>query len=115
MKQVRNIFIDSVRTTRKYGVGWMFISQTLSSLHREIAQQLRIYFFGFGLSMGTEFQALRNLVGGRSKALELYQLFRDPQSSFDIASREYAFMTIGPVSPLSICRYTAFLKCFYKP
>lgn len=58
MKQIRNIFIDSVRTTRKYGVGWMFISQTLSSLHREIAQQLRIFFFGFGLGMGTEFQAL---------------------------------------------------------
>ena len=115
MKQVRNIFIDSVRTTRKYGVGWMFISQTLSSLHREIAQQLRIYFFGFGLSMGTEFQALRNLVGGRSKALDLYQLFRDPQSAFDIASREYSFMTIGPVSPLSFAGTPLFLNAFTKP
>ncbi len=115
MKQVRNIFIDSVRTTRKYGVGWMFISQTLSSLHREIAQQLRIYFFGFGLSMGTEFQALRNLVGGRGKALDLYQLFRDPQSSFDIASREYSFMTIGPVSPLSFASTPLFLNAFTSP
>ena len=115
MKQVRNIFIDSVRTTRKYGVGWMFISQTLSSLHREIAEQLRIYFFGFGLAMGTEFQALRNLVGGRSKALELYQLFRDPQSSFDIASREYSFMTIGPVSPLSFAGTPLFLNAFTRP
>ena len=115
MKQIRNIFIDSVRTTRKYGVGWMFISQTLSSLHREISQQLRIYFFGFGLSMGTEFQALRNLIGGRSKALDLYQLFRDPQSSFDIASREYAFMTIGPVSPLSFAGTPLFLNAFTDP
>lgn len=115
MKQIRNIFIDSVRTTRKYGVGWMFISQTLSSLHREIAQQLRIYFFGFGLSMGTEFDALGKLVGGRSKALDLYQLFRDPQSSFDIASREYAFMTIGPVSPLSFAGTPLFLNAFTKP
>ena len=117
MKQVRNIFIDSVRTTRKYGVGWMFISQTLSSLHREIAQQLRIYFFGFGLSMGTEFQALRDLVGGRSgsKALDLYQRFRDPQSSFDIASREYSFMTIGPVSPLSFAGTPLFLNAFTNP
>lgn len=115
MKQIRNIFIDSVRTTRKYGVGWMFISQTLSSLHREIAQQLRIYFFGFGLSMGTEFEALGKLVGGRSKALDLYQLFRDPQSSFDIASREYAFMTIGPVSPLSFAGTPLFLNAFTKP
>lgn len=115
LKQVRNIFIDSVRTTRKYGIGWMFISQTLSSLHREIAEQLRIYFFGFGLSMGTEFQALRNLVGGRSKALDLYQLFRDPQSSFDIASREYSFMTIGPVSPLSFAGTPLFLNVFTDP
>ena len=115
MKQIRNIFIDSVRTTRKYGVGWMFISQTLSSLHREIAQQLRIFFFGFGLGMGTEFQALRNLVGGRSKALELYQLFRDPQSSFDIASRDYSFMTIGPVSPLSFAGTPLFLNAFNTP
>ena len=115
MKQIRNIFIDSVRTTRKYGVGWMFISQTLSSLHREIAQQLRIYFFGFGLSMGTEFDALGKLVGGRSKALDLYQLFRDPQSSFDIASREYAFMTIGPVSPLSFAGTPLFLNAFTTP
>lgn len=113
--QIRNIFIDSVRTTRKYGVGWMFISQTLSSLHREITEQLRIYFFGFGLAMGTEFQALRNLVGGRSKALELYQLFRDPQSSFDIASREYSFMTIGPVSPLSFAGTPLFLNAFNTP
>ncbi len=115
MKQVRNIFIDSVRTTRKYGVGWMFISQTLSSLHREITEQLRIYFFGFGLSMGTEFQALRNLVGGRGNALDLYQLFRDPQSSFDIASREYSFMTIGPVSPLSFAGTPLFLSAFNTP
>jgi DNA helicase HerA-like ATPase len=100
-KALRSILIDAARTTRKYGLGWLFISQTLSSLHREIIEQLRIFFFGFGLGMGTEFRALSELVGGRSKALELYQLFRDPHSSFDTASREYSFMTIGPVSPLS--------------
>jgi DNA helicase HerA-like ATPase len=114
-RQIRDIFIDAVRTTRKYGVGWMFISQTLSSLHREIVQQLRIFFFGFGLGMGTEFQALGNLVGGRSKALELYKLFRDPHSSFDTASREYSFMTIGPVSPLSFSGTPLFLNAFNRP
>lgn len=114
-KQVRNIFIDSVRTTRKYGVGWMFISQTLSSLHREILQQLRIFFFGFGLGMGAEFQSLRDLVGGRSKALELYQLFRDPQSSFDPGSKEHSFMTIGPVSPLSFSGTPLFFNAFNTP
>lgn len=111
-RAVRGILIDAARTTRKYGVGWMFISQTLSSLHREILEQLRIFFFGFGLGMGAEFKALSELVGGRSKALDLYQLFRDPHSSFDIASREYSFMTIGPVSPLSFAGTPLFLNAF---
>jgi len=104
--------IDAARTTRKYGVGWLFISQTLSSLHREILEQLRILFFGFGLGMGTEFRALGELVGGRSKALDLYQLFRDPHSAFDTKSREYSFMTIGPVSPLSFAGTPLFFNAF---
>jgi len=111
-KAIRSLLIDAARTTRKYGVGWMFVSQTLSSLHREIIEQLRIFFFGFGLSMGAEFRALSELVGGRSKALELYQLFRDPHSAFDIASREYSFMTIGPVSPLSFAGTPLFFNAF---
>jgi len=115
LRAVRNIFIDAVRTTRKYGVGWMFISQTLSSLHREIIGQLRIFFFGFGLGMGSEFKALSELVGSRSKALDLYQLFRDPHSSFDVATREYSFMTIGPVSPLSFAGTPLFFNAFNTP
>ena len=115
LRAVRKIFIDAVRTTRKYGLGWMFISQTLSSLHREIVEQLRIFFFGFGLGMGMEFRALSELVGGRGKAIELYQLFRDPHSSFDVALREYSFMTIGPVSPLSFAGTPLFFNVFNTP
>ena len=111
---IRSILIDAARTTSKYGVGWMFISQTLSSLHKEIVEQLRIFFFGFGLGMGTEFKALSELVGGRSNSLDLYQLFRDPHSSFDTASREYSFMTIGPVSPLSFAGTPLFFNSFNK-
>lgn len=111
-KAVRATLIDAVRTTRKYGLGWMFISQTLSSLHSEILQQLRISFFGFGLALGNEYYALSQLVGGSSRALDLYKLFRDPHSSFDIASRQYSFMTIGPVSPLSFAGTPLFLNAF---
>ena len=104
--------IDAVRTTRKYGLGWLFISQTLSSLHTEILQQLRIQFFGFGLSMGQEFQSLRQIVGGNDSALRLYSLFRDPQPAFDIAGRQYSFMTTGPISPLSFAGTPLFLSAF---
>jgi hypothetical protein len=109
---VRNVLIDAARTTRKYGLGWLFISQTLSSLHPEILQQLRIFFFGFGLGLGQEFQSLRQLVGSSGTALDLYQLFRDPHSAFDAKSRQYSFMTIGPVSPLSFSGSPLFLNAF---
>ena len=109
---VRSVLIDAARTTRKYGLGWLFISQTLSSLHPEILQQLRIFFFGFGLGLGQEFQSLRQLVGSSGTALDLYQLFRDPHSAFDPTSRQYSFMTIGPVSPLSFSGSPLFLNAF---
>lgn len=112
--RVRSVLIDAVRTTRKYGLGWLFISQTLSSLHTEILQQLRIQFFGFGLSMGQEFQALRQHVGGDDSALRLYGLFRDPHSSFDVSSRQYSFMTTGPISPLSFAGTPLFLNVFNR-
>ena len=111
-RNVCSILIDAARTTRKYGLGWLFISQTLSSLHPEILQQLRIFFFGFGLALGQEFQSLRQLVGSSGTALDLYQLFRDPHSAFDARSRQYTFMTIGPVSPLSFSGSPLFLNAF---
>ena len=114
-ESVRISLLDAVRITRKYGLGWMFISQTLSSLHKEIIGQLRIFFFGFGLALGTEFQALREIIGGDPNALKLYQSFRDPHSSFDISSRQYAFMTVGPVSPLSFAGTPLFLTAFNTP
>lgn len=109
---VRGVLIDAARTTRKYGLGWLFISQTLSSIHTEILQQLRIFFFGFGLGLGQEFQSLRQLVGSSGTSLDLYQLFRDPHSAFDTKSRQYSFMTIGPVSPLSFSGSPLFLNAF---
>lgn len=110
--RVRDNLVDGVRTTRKYGLGWMFLSQTLSSLDTEIVQQLRISFFGFGLSMGAEYEKLRQLIGGQQQSMRLYQRFRDPQSAFDVASREYSFMTTGPVSPLSFAGTPLFFNAF---
>jgi len=113
-QRIKGRLVDAVRTTRKYGLGWMFLSQTLSSLDAEIIQQLRISFFGFGLSMGAEFRKLQELVGGQGKHLKLYQQFRDPQSSFDASSQEYSFMTIGPVSPLSFSGTPLFFNAFNR-
>jgi len=104
---------DAIRTTRKYGLGWAFISQTLSSLDREIINQIRIYVFGFGLAYGIELQALREIIGGNEEAIRLYQLFKDPQST--PKQREYSFMTIGPISPLSFSGIPLFFRALHYP
>jgi len=113
IERIKNILKDSVRTTRKYGLGWMFISQTLSSLHKEILNQLRAYFFGFGLGWGNELRSLKELIGGAESSIRLYQLFRDPQSS--IGKREYPFMAIGPISPLSFSDTPLFFTALDYP
>jgi len=113
LERIKEQLIDAVRTTRKYGLGWMFISQTLSSLHREIINQTRIYIFGFGLGWGIERQALNEIIGGQREAMALYQRFRDPQSS--IGEKVYSFMTVGPISPLSFSGTPLFFNALRYP
>jgi energy-coupling factor transporter ATP-binding protein EcfA2 len=113
LEKVKETLVDAVRTTRKFGLGWMFISQTLSSLSREILDQIRIYIFGFGLGWGIERLALQDIIGGQKEAMKLYQLFRDPQSS--LTKKEYPFMTVGPVSPLSFSGTPLFFNALKYP
>lgn len=106
MAQLTKKFVDAVRTTRKYGLGYMFITQTLASLHREIIGQLRLNAFGYGLTMGSELAQLEEIVGD-PEALSLYKSFVDPQSR-----REFPFMFTGPASPLSFTGMPIFVQMF---
>jgi hypothetical protein len=112
---VKDCLMDAVRTTRKYGLGWMFISQTLSSLDRSIIEMLRIMFLGSGLTLGPEYAAMKELVAGNANALKLYQSFRDPDSAIDNKSKQYSFMCLGPVSPLSFYGTPLFINAFNNP
>ena len=111
LEQLRLTLLDAVRTTRKYGLGWLFISTSISSIHRDILQQLRIMFFGFGLSLGNDLVTLRELVSDE-KAIDLYRTFTDPASSFNTKTKKYSFMTQGPVSPLSFSGSPFFFNAF---
>lgn len=112
---LRKKLIDGVRTTRKYGLGWMFVSQSVSSIHRSILDQCRILFFGFGLAMGDEFRRLKDFAGGDERSMQLYQSFRDPQSFPRRELQEFPFMAIGPVSPLAFSGKPLFFTAFTDP
>ena len=111
-RMLRSELKRAVRETRKYGVGWMFISQTMQGLDTEILMQLRSMFFGYGLSFGLEYRRLQELAGGDDEAMNLYRSFRDPQSAINPESKQFPFMAIGPVSPMPFAGQPMFFSAF---
>ncbi|CAB3287246.1 putative ATPase [Methanocaldococcus lauensis] len=96
LDRLKSLLIDAVRTTRKYGIGWMFISQTFSSIDKGILDQLRVFFVGYGLNYGSEWRRLDEIMGGE-EALNIYKTFGDPLVS--CGERKPSFIVKGPIIP----------------
>lgn len=107
-KALAERLIDYVRTTRKFGLGWTFITQEIGSLRRGIYSQLGMRNFGFGLTSGTELQRLKETIGDND-AIDLYRSFVHPNA---IEPHRYSFMLTGPVSPLSFTGAPVFLSVY---
>ena len=104
LKELNKKIIDSVRTVRKYGIGHMFITQTIESIDQEVIQQMRVFAFGYGLTMGREFKKIRDIVND-DDATKFYRSFIDPSSN-----GKYPFMFHGPISPLSFTGSPLFIE-----
>jgi len=110
---LKNTLKDAVRETRKFGLGWMLINQSIAGLDRELINQMGMYFFGYGLAYGAERQALMELIGGQESAARLYSQFKDPAST--LPPRSYSFMSIGPSSPMSFSQTPLFFNALHYP
>ena len=108
VRELSGHIIDAVRTTRKYGIGHMFITQSLESMDDEIIKQMRIFALGFGLTFGSEIRKIRELIDNQA-ALNLYKSFIDPGNR-----KEFPFMFSGPVSPLSATGAPLFVEIYNK-
>ena len=106
VRELTKEIVDSVRTTRKYGIGHMFITQSLESMDDEIIKQMRIYAFGHGLTIGSELRKVREIINNKS-AVSLYQSFIDPSNN-----KRYPFMFFGPVSPFSATGSPLFIETY---
>ena len=107
--QIRELtadIVDAARTTRKYGIGYMFITQTIESLSEEILRQMRIFAFGYGLTTGSEFRKVGEIINSK-EAETLYRSFIDPSSN-----GRFPFMVYGPISPLSFTGSPLFLEVY---
>lgn len=103
-KKLKAKIIEAVRETRKFGLGWFFVDQTFSGLDRQIHQQLRCIFVGYGLSMGEELSAVKELIGGDPRDVALYRSFKDPASFGNHSERKFPWLAFGPVSPMAANR-----------
>jgi hypothetical protein len=56
---------------------------------------------------------LKDLIGGNDEAIRLYQMFKGPQSN--PRQKEYSFMTIRPISPLSFSDISLFFQALKYP
>lgn len=100
-KKLTAKLIEAVRETRKFGLGWFFIDQTIGGLHKEIIQQVRSFFVGYGLSMGEELTSVREMIGGDQRDVGLYRSFKDPASYGKPSEKRFPWMAFGPVSPMA--------------
>jgi hypothetical protein len=89
-----------IRETRKFGVGWMFITTSLADMDRAIVDQTGVRIFGYGLSMGPELARLKECVTDPSD-INFYLTFPHPLNALEDDQRIYSYMITGPISPLS--------------
>jgi len=87
---VKKLLTDAIKMTRKYGIGWVFITQSTADIDKIILKQLHNYIFVPGLSLGADAEHLEKIIGKEN--FEVYRNLPDPK-----VSGIYTFMVYGPI------------------
>ncbi|NTU79772.1 MAG: ATP-binding protein [Chloroflexales bacterium] len=91
--RTRTLLAQSVRMTGKYGVGWMFITQTLHDFDKTILRQLQVKVFGQGFKLGADRDYVETELG--KEGFARYCSLPDPKRT-----GRYTFMLTGPIVAL---------------
>ena len=91
--RTRTLLAQSVRMTGKYGVGWMFITQTLHDFDKTILRQLQVKLFGQGFKLGADREYVESELG--REGFHRYCSLPDPKRT-----GRYTFMVTGPIVAL---------------
>ncbi len=91
--RTRSLLAQSVRMTGKYGVGWLFITQTLHDFDKTILRQLQVRIFGQGFKLGADREYVEAELG--KEGFARYCSLPDPKRT-----GRYTFMITGPIVAL---------------
>lgn len=90
LEALQRRIIDAANTTRKYGIGWMFITTSIADFHNDTYRALHNYVFAWGLGIGVDERHVREVVG--DEMFEVYKTLPNPKQS-----GVYAFMVSGGI------------------
>jgi len=85
--------VDSVREMRKMRCGFLFITQTINEIQKDIFRNLHFRIYGVGLGVGSDAEHMIAREG--KNAFEVYQTLPDPR-----LSRIFSYMVAGTLLTL---------------
>jgi hypothetical protein len=85
----------AIRRTRKFGLGFCFATQEISSIAKSVFRGLGTRIFAYGLNASSEAERVKEVLADES-AFRLYRGFPDPKSS-----GRYMFMVRGAAVPFA--------------
>jgi len=86
--RLRKQLEKATRETRKYCLGWLFITQSIVSFSKDIYRQLTDVWYGYGLTIGGDVEHVKSKIGEDSYAL--YAHFPNPKQT-----DKYHFVAYG--------------------
>lgn len=105
IQELTSELADCARETRKYGVGWTYITQNIGSLNPTIFDMLGVRICGYGLG-ASDLRAMEDHIDSKD-SLQLYRTFANPEQT-----GQYPYMIAGPFSPLSFTQAPLFVTTF---
>ena len=98
---------DAIKTTRKLGVGWCYITQSIASFNKEIFRQLQTKILGVGIGTGADNDHLESAFNNDKDLIERYRNLPRP-----ITTNIYPFAVVGELVALGNGSRALFISAF---
>jgi len=86
---------DAIATTRKLGVGWFYITQSIANFNKDIFRQIQTKILGFGIGTGADNEHLETALNNDRDLINRYRSLPRP-----LTTSVYPFAIIGELVAL---------------
>jgi hypothetical protein len=98
---------DAIKTTRKLGVGWCYVTQSIASFNKEIFRQIQTKILGVGIGTGADNDHLESAFNNDKDLIERYRNLPRP-----ITTNVFPYAIIGELVALGNGSRALFISAF---